>query len=518
VLLIACSNLANALMARSVNRRREIAIRSAIGAGRARVVAHLLAENLLLFLVGGAGGVGLAFLGTGLMTRIPLPPQLPLHLDLAPDLRVLTVALLLTLAVGLVFGLVPAFHGTRFNLVPALKAGRGAGEGRRARLRRLFVAGQTSMSVLLLILAFLLVRSLRAGVGGDPGFDADGVVVAGVDLGPHGYSETEGREFFDLLLERMRANPAVEAAGLSMQPIGIPEGTVNDVSSPDAVPEEVTVGYANWNVIGLGFLETMGIEVVAGRGFESTDGPGSPDVVLVTESLAEGLWPGKSPIGRRIRVDQDRVPEVVGVLRDGRYLGLTSDPRPYFLFPHSQRYASAMELHIRTAAPPDRIVRELREEVRALDPNVAVEVGGTLRELASIFLLPQWFASTVVGIFGLIGMALAALGTYGVLAYQVAQRTREFGVRRALGAGREGIVGLVVRQGAVLAAWGCGLGVLAGGLASHGIRSLLFGVGPLDPLTFAAVPVGLFLVALLASYLPASRAARIQPVEALREE
>lgn len=518
VLLIAAANLANALMARGVNRRREIAIRSAIGAGRTRVVAHLLAENFLLFLVGGVGGVGLAYLGTWGMGRIPLPPHLGLQLDLAPDLRVLAVALLLTLSVGMVFGLVPAFHGTRFNLVPALKLGLSGGNGHRSRLRGAFVAGQTAMSVLLLIVAFLFFRSLKAGLGGEPGFDSAGVVVAGVDLGPHGFTEDQGREYFEQLLERVRAIPAVESAGLSMQTLGIPEAPMNNVSSPDAVPEQVSVRHANYNVVGLGLIETMGMELVAGRGFNSTDAHGSPEVVLVSENLAEGLWPGRSPIGRRIRFVGDREPEVVGVVRDGRYLGIADDPRPYVVFPHSQLYASEMQFHIRTSAPADVIVRELKDEARALDPNVAVEMGMGLQELLGIILLPQWLASTLVGVFGFIGMALAALGTYGILAYQVAQRTREFGVRRALGAGREGIVGLVLRQGAVLAAWGCGLGILAGVGVSQGIRGFLFGVAPLDPLTFATVPFGLFLVALLASFVPAVRAAKVSPIEALRQE
>jgi predicted permease len=515
VLLIAAANIAGVLLARALARRREIAVRLALGAGRARVVRQMLAESMVIFLAGGAAGVALAYLGTGWLARMPLPPQVPVVLDLAPDAGVLAFALVLTAMTGLAFGLVPALQASRAGVLDDLKAGGHGAVAAGGRVRNLFVGGQVALAVMLLLTAGLFARSLQSGLRADVGFEADGVVVARLDLGPpHAYDPERLQAFFSHLVERVSVLPGVEAAGLANIVFLSGERSGSNILRPDA-PELPGVN-AFFDVVDPTFFETVGVELVAGRGFTDRDALGSTPVAVVNQIVAERLWPGESPLGRRAHANGEV--EIVGVVRTGRYVMVTETPSPAVFLAFAQSPRWAMALHARAPGREAATLRAIQEEVRALDPDVALEAPSTLEGLVGFALVPQRVAAQFVGLFGVVGLVLAAMGIYGVLAYQVARRTREFGVRRALGATSGHVIRHVVGRGALIAGVGCALGTAAGAGLALSIRTFLYGIQPLDPLTFIGVPAALFGVALVAGYLPALRASTVEAVEALRQE
>jgi predicted permease len=519
VLLIASANIAGVMLARGCARRREMAVRMAIGAGRGRMVRHLLSESLLLFALGGALGVLLAFAGTAWIARMELPAQMPdMLLTVSPDLVVLAFAIALTGVTGVVFGLVPAFRTSRTELVPALKTGAEGGQGGRGSLRAVFVAGQIALAVTLLLTATLFVRSFRQGLDADLGFDPEGVVAARVDLSSlpdvdRGRASTVVGE----LLDRVRALPGVERAALSRYVLL--SGAVSGGSARDADDDAVPPVHAYFGSVGPGFFETMGIDLVAGRGFTDADAEGAAGVVVVNEALGDRLWPGESPVGKRLAIiATGGTADVVGVTRTGRYRFVTEEETPFFFLPHPKTGRSAVVVNVRAPGAEAVTLQALGEAVRALDPDLALGSPVRLGDLAGAGLFPQRFAAQLVGAFGLVGLVLAALGVYGVLAYRVALRTREIGVRRALGATAARVIGGVVREGGLLAGVGCAVGVLAGGALAQAIRGFLYGIHPLDPVTFAVVPALLFSVAILASWVPARRASAIEAVVALRSD
>lgn len=516
VLLIAAANIAAIMVARGVARRREMAVRLALGASRGRVARHLLAESLLIFGAGGAGGVGLAYLGCAWLTNLELPPQVPpLLLGFMPDLRVLAFAVAVTGAVGLLFGLIPALGASRPDLVPALKDG-SAGSGRGpSRARDLFVSAQVALAVLLLLTAGLFGRSLQAGLRADVGLDPEGVVATAIDLGaPHDYDQERGRAFQRELLARVRALPGVEAAAASQYVLMGGSRSGGSVRSEEAPDRPST--YASYTAITPEYFETMGIGILEGRGFTEADAEGSPPVAVINRTLADRLWPGENPLGRRLTGLGDL--EVVGVTGPGRYNFVTEDPAGFIFLPYLQRYRPEMHLHVRAPGAEAATIRAVADVVRQLDPDIAIGTPALVREVIGTGLFPQRFATQLVGVFGLVGLLLAAIGIYGVLAYQVARRTHEFGVRRALGATGPHVVHMVLGRGALLAAAGCLVGTAAGAGLATAVRSFLYGIRPLDPLTFTAVPLVLLAVALLASWIPARRAATVEATVALRTE
>lgn len=521
VLLIAAANIAGVLLARAFARRRETAVRLALGAGRGRVVRHLLAEALLLFLAGGAAGVGLAHLGTAALSSMPLPPQAPVILEFGPDRTVLAFALLVTGVTGLVFGLVPALQASRPGLIDALRAGGWGATAGGGRTRDVFVGAQVALSVLLLATAALFVQSFRAGATVDPGFDADGVVVARIDLGsPHDY-DGEGRlRFWTDLRERARAITGVESVGLAQVVLLSGDRWGGLVLAADDLEGEGVNAFSD--VVGWGYFQALGVEVVQGRGFTSTDVEGTVPVAVVNESAAARLWPGESAVGRRIRGGAlnrgDQEVEVVGVVRDGRYVFATEEPTAAVFQPLDQMSPTAASIHLRAPGSEAGALRELGEIVRTLDADVAMEWAGPLEALTGFSLYPHRIAAGLVGAFGLVGLLLSALGLHGVLAHQVARRTREFGVRRALGAGTGDVVARVLGRGAVLAGGGCAVGLGAGWLVARAVGSFLYGVTPLGAPSLATVAALLFAVAVGAGLVPALRAARVAPARALRDE
>ena len=517
VLLIAVANVAGMLLARGAYRRREIAMRLALGASRARLVRQLLTESLLLCGLGAAGG--LLFV-RWLVAFVPtLQPPVPVRV--AFDMRVDTLVLGVTVAVavfsGVLAGLMPALQSTRMDVLAGL---RGASQGRsrrNSRTRDAFVIGQLALSLVLLITAALFTRALGRALRIDPGIDPRGVMTATVDLSEHGYNAERARTFFDQFLARLRARPEVAEVSLGRwTPLGGNNNNQEVYLPGEQGPKgrKTEIGYG---VVEAGYLEMMHVKLVAGRSFTTADRAGTPNVIILNETAARRLWPGESPLGRSISVS-GVAREVVGIARDGKYSFPDEDPQAYAFIPFAQQSLPFATVFARARGDGAALVGVMRRELAALDPNVALASPTTLSRQIGIYLLPQELAALVVGAFGAVGLLLAVVGVYGVVAYHVGQRTREFGIRLALGAERATLVRLVLRRGLVLIGIAVGIGtLLALGVANLAQR-FLFGLGAGDPVTFGVVPLLLAAVATTASYVPARRAARVDPMESLRAE
>ena len=516
VLMIACSNLASLLLARAAQRRKEIAIRMAIGATRFRLTTQLLTESLMLSVIGAA--LGLLF-GTFLMrlAQASLPStDFALTLDLRLDWRVLFFVTSLALLTGIGFGLVPAVYASRPDVVSTLKED-ALGGGRRAGLRSVLVVLQVAVSFVLLITAGLTVRSLSHTEGLGPGFDPSHAVTLSVDLGLQGYEQQKGQIFYQQLAQRVRALPGVQAAGLIRSlPLGLEASTTGVYPDGRPEPQAQDMPSASYESISPGYFAALGIPVLAGRDFADSDTEKSPGVAIVNETLAQKFWPGENPIGKRLHSGNTSVLEVVGLAKNGKYQSLGEIPRLTIYYPLQQVYASNAALVVRTDLDANATIGSARSEVRNLDPTLPVYEAKTLREHMRLALFPLHAGAVAVGSFAFLAMILAAIGIYGVMAYSVVQRTQEIGIRMALGACAMDVWKMVLRQGIILTAVGmlCGL-LLALGL-SRIVASLLYGVSATDPLTFLLISMLLAAVALLASFLPARRATKVDPVMAIR--
>jgi macrolide transport system ATP-binding/permease protein len=522
VLLIACANIASLLLARAAMRRRETAIRQALGASRPRLVKQWLTESILLGLAGGFFGLLLALWSNQLL--ISYLQSTPLaSLDLGLDYRVLAFTLAVSVATGIVFGLAPALQASRLDLVVALKSDDAAQRtgSRRSRLRAVFVTAQVTLSVVLLVGAGLFIRSLQSANTIDPGFRVDRALLVPVNLGLLRYKETEGVNFYSELLRRVEAQPGVERASLvRFSQLGFsyaqfqvfPEG-----KGGSEADEGISVGF---NVVGPNFFRTMETPLVRGREFTEADRKGAPGIVVLNETLATMLWPGEDALGKRVSLEGPKGPflEVVGVARDSKYRSLGEPPRPYVYHPVLQSYDPKMTLVVRTKGEPQSVAGAVREQIRALDSNLAVANVKTLRDQLDLSLFPSRVAAWTLGGFGVLALLLAAIGLYGVVSYSVAQRSREIGVRMALGAREKDVLRLVLGEGLFVIGIGLVLGLMLAFAATRLIAGFLYGVGATDALTFAGVPLLLGFVALVASYIPARRATKVDPLVALRYE
>ena len=516
VLLIAAINVAGMLLARAIHRRREIAVRLALGASRARVVRQLVTETLTLGLLGATVGIVLAawLIGLPPALRVPVVGSVDFNLHLDPV--VLAASIGVALGAGLFTGLTPARRATRLDLASGLRSVAAGPPKTQARVRTAFVIGQLAMSLMLLITAGLFVRALQHGLTIDPGLDATGVGVAGINLAPHGYDGARSRVFFDALVDRLAARPEIAAVGLggftpfsgSYAGLGmVPEG-----AGPDAQLVRV-----EWGIASPGYFESTRVPIVAGRAFTDADAPGRPPVAIVNETLARRFWPGESPLGERIVFLGDPR-SVVGVSRDGKVRGFSEEQLAYVYLPYRQRTSRSMLVYARGRVGAAAALSAVRDEVAALDGNVALESAVPLAEQISLPLLPQRAAAWLVGVFGGIGLVLTAFGVYGIIAYHVAARTREFGIRLALGARGGMLIRDVLRYAVVIVGVGTVFGVVASMGTARLVAGFLFGISATDPITFVTVPLTLAGVAIAASYIPARRAAKVDPVTSLRAE
>jgi putative ABC transport system permease protein len=525
VLLVACANVAGLLTARASARQQEFAVRAALGAGRGRIVQQLLTESILLAMLGGAIGLLVAHAGVrALVNALPEPQRLamPYLLNLGVDLRVLGYALLVALGTGVIFGLVPAVPASRPALAPTLKAGGRTTVGRRRTARNILVIGEFALTLVLLVGAGLLTQSLVRLLRIDPGFRPQRVLTAGVLLPGTKYPDsTSIRAFFNELMTRTRAIPGVTAVGLTSKlPLDWGNSSTYSVGGrPLPAPGERPV--ASTREVSTGYFEAMGIPLIDGRDFTEQDGPNAPRVIIVNQAVAAQHFGTKSAVGERVAFDgEGRGPfyAIVGVVGNVPIAQLDEMPTPTIYFPHQQEGENGMFLVARTASDPTSIASAVRAVVRGLDADLPVALMSTMeRNIAnsqSVFM--RRYSMLLVGGFALLALVLSVVGIYGVISYGVVQRTQELGVRVALGAQRRDIVVMILRDGTLLAATGIVIGSLAGLWLTRFLRSLLFGIETTDPLTYVAVALLLATVALLASYVPARRATRVDPLVALR--
>ena len=535
VLLICCANVANLLLAKATARRREIAIRLALGASRRRIVRQLLTESVLLSTIGAAAGVLLAWTAVRAFEAAPPPASaLPVPLAFAIDMRVLLFSLVVALATGLVFGAVPALQASHPGLVPGLKDDvTPEGRSRRLNIKSALVIAEVALSLMLLIAAGLFVRSLGAARTVSPGYAVDRLASAPLQVNLLRYTKAQGREFYSQVVERVEQIPGVERASVAR--IAVLTGGARVVriaveGRPDSGARGQSEGSGSAtqpgetalvNVIGTGFFETLGIPLVRGRGFDDRDLEDSPMVAVVTETMARQFFPNEDPIGKRfttgVRNAAGQWVEIVGLARDTKYASLTEDPAPVIYLPLSQRHETGVTLYVRSMLPPAALVPQVRRTIQAVEPNLPVPTVETMTQTIGTSLYVQRMGAWMLTAFAGLALLLAALGVYGVLAFAIARRTREIGIRMALGANRSQVFRLVIREGMRLVGIGLVTGMAAGLYGAAALRAFLFDVSVRDPRTFIVVPAILATVALLACYLPARRAVRVDPMVALRD-
>ena len=524
VLLIACANVANLSLARASRRGRELAMKVVLGAGRRRLVRQLLAESAIVGAIGGLAGLGLAIWLVGLAEGLALFTGVAANVDLGVDRTVLLFCAFVTILTVFAVGLLPALQASRPDLVSTLKRGSGdrSGPFRWYEARYLLVMSQVSASLVLLVGAGLFIKSLRTAFELDPGFRVEGVAMLTMDLMDmirEGYSPEEAVAFIDDLEARTARLPGVEATSIAdalPMTTGVQQRTVVRVPGYEpAAGEDMEFQFLS---VGPDFMAALGMEVLLGREFADTDGEGAPPVVMVNETFAARFWPGESPLGK-IVYRRGREMEVIGLVRDALYRSLSDQDRPAFFLPIRQNLDERITLVARTSSDDAAdLLPMMRDELRSIDARLPILALQTMEDAIAFTLVPQRVASRLLSLAGGLGLLLAAVGLYGVLSFLVAQRTREVGVRMALGAEARQVVRMVVRRGLALAAVGVVAGLVFAALVTRLLESLLFGVNAFDPTVFALMTLATLAVAGLASWVPARRASGVDPMVALRQE
>lgn len=529
VLLIACANVANLLLARAESRQKEIAVRVAMGAGGRRLMRQFLTEGVVLGMIGGVFGLGLAWLGLRVLLALN-PSSLPRIGEIGLDGTVLLFTLGVALLTGFVFGLAPLLHLTRRSVGSAIREGgaRNTAGAARLRLRKVLVVSEVALAVVLVVGSGLMIRSFGALQRVDPGFDPENLLTFQIFLPPQGYPQgTDVDGFYSSLQANLTAIPGVEDAaamnGLPPQrPVNANDTAFENLPAPPVGPPQNT---DYWQFTSTNYIETMGIPVLEGRGFLSTDVDPNAPVVLVNQTLANVFYPNESPIGRRLRPPGTNNPwfTIVGVVGDVKQQGVDAEVGTEVYFHHPQAAlmgfpTRTMNFAVRTSVPPESVVRSVREAVWALDPTLPLANVRSMEETVSVTIAQPRFLTLLLGIFAAVALSLAAVGTYGVMAYSVAERRQEIGIRMAMGAEASAVQAMVLRQGMLVAGAGLVLGIAAARGLTTFLSSILFEISPSDLRTFLIAPLVLAVVAALASYLPARRATRVDPVQVLNRD
>jgi predicted permease len=468
-------------------------------------------------LVAGAAGLILAYWAIGFANSLRLPLDYQGDFGLTLDRTALLFTVGLAVLTGVVFGLAPALQASKPEMVSALKGEITQEPGSKNRLINSLVVAQMTLSILLLVSSGLFLRGLQAATAVDKGFDSDNLLLASVDPGLQGYDRERAEAFYRELEVGLKALPGVEAVGLGRSvPLSL-SSSDRGVSIPGYEPAPNERMSINYNIVTLGYFAAMGIPTLAGRTFGEVDGADGAPVLIVNQKFAERFWPGGNALGQIVRTaGEDR--EVIGVVKTGKYRSLGEDPTDFMYLAQAQNWTFPMTVHVRTSGDPESLALQLRREVERLDPAMPVADLRTMNNQLGVALFPARLGGATLGIFGILGMILAAIGTYSVIAYSVSQRLREIGIRMALGADQGRVVGMVIRKGMVLVAVGVMLGLAASLGASRLMAGMIYGVSPVDPVTFLGVPSVLCLVALVATFIPARRAAAVDPMQTLRAE
>lgn len=518
VLLIACANVSNLLLAQAASRRREIAVRLSQGAPRGRLIRQLLTESLLLSLLGGAAGLLIANWLQALLPKLIPQVLFPLDLGLSLDVRVLAFTLGISLLTGLIFGLVPALQASKADLVSALKNKDQADTGklRGFGVRGVLVAGQVALSLVSLIAAGLFVRSLGEMRRIDPGFPAERLAVVSFDVGLQGWNQSRGEQFYRDVRERIARVPGVTRVALAQAgPFGFAFTRSVFLEGEESTKNGTLMQV---NTVTPELLDTMGVPLLRGRAFTEADREGATRVVIVNETMAETFWPGQNPLGKRFHFFGDDPVEVVGVAKTIKYNGLGEPPQPYVYEPLAQRYVTNVTLVVRSERSPESLLPVIRREMRAMAPTMPLVNVSTVPNLLDNSLGLMRTGASLLALFGILALGLASVGLYGVMSFSVTQRSREIGVRMALGAQHRDVLRLVLRQGLTVV----GVGLLAGLLLAFGatrlVAGMLFGVTPTDPMAFGVTSAVLALVAFGATLIPALRAISVSPILAIRYE
>jgi predicted permease len=525
VLLIACANVANLILARANGRRKEFATRTALGATRGRMIRQMLTETVLLSAFGGILGLIFARWAALALMSVRIPSDVPLRLfDLRMDWRIFLFTFLAALLTGMIAGLIPSLQASRADLADTLKAGGrsgGASTGHH-RFRNALVVAQVAVSLLLLACAGFFIRSLQNSAHVDMGFRVDHTLLMSMNVGLQGYKEERGQQFFKQLTERVRSLPGVRDAAIAAY---IPMGDENSLDNiyPEGQPtdDKSKTETTFDDSVQPDYFRTAGTPVIEGREFTEADNGTAPHVAIINETFAKEIWPGQDPIGKVFRIKKDGPPiQVVGLTRTGKYLFLYEKPQLYAYFPMAQSYNSGVNLFVYTQDDPQRLVTAIREQIRQLDAGLPVFNVTTMDVQVQYgkALFPARLGVMFVGTFGVLGLVLASVGVYGVVSYSVSQRTQEIGIRTALGAQRSNVLGMILKQGMAMSLIGTAVGIVLSFLLFRGLGSMLYGVKSTDFLTLGTVSALLLFVAFVATYVPALRATRVDPVVALREQ
>ena len=520
VLLIACVNIAGMLLARAAERRREVSICLAIGASRGKLIRQLLTESLLLSLAGGAAGVLVALWILKAVAGIHLPLDLPGATELPFDSSVFLFSLFTCVLTTLLFGLAPALQAVRIDLVPALK-NQVSEKFRRVQMKDLLVGAQVMLSVILLVGTVLVVRSLQRALTIDVGFNPRHAVAVTFDLGMNGYNEERGRAFERRLNDQLANLPGVDSFALANNlPLSLAQSNNTVYAEGKPIPKFYDAPLAHYYVAGPGYFRTMQTRLISGREFDTHDTTNSTRVAVVNEAFAKRLFPGENALGKRFRTNPESTDwtQIIGIAQDGKYQSLNDVSDPAYFAARSQRYDSTITIVARSSQPPDQLVRRIQRIVSTLDPTLPFFQADSLEDHMRLPLMPARIAATMLGAFGVLAIVLAATGVYGMLAYAISRRTREIGIRVAIGARRGNIVQLVLRRAVLIVLSASIVGAALALTLGRFFTPILYGVSPKDPATYALALALMAIIALIACLVPTRRALRIDPAVALRDE